>query len=254
MDERPVKLWARGIRHTYRGTQPIEALRGIDLEVYENEFLVLIGPSGCGKTTLLQIVAGFIAPTEGEVISDGRRVRQPGPDRGYVFQEDAVFPWMTVTENVEFGLVAKGMPPAERMQVTDRLIRLVGLHGFEDALPKELSGGMLKRVDLARAYAIDPAVLLMDEPFGPLDTQTRALMQNELCTIWERARKTVIFVTHDIDEAIFLADRIVVLTPRPGAIRTIIRVDLPRPRESRLRLTEAFLAIKRTAWEAIGFT
>ena len=253
MAERPVKLQARGIGHTYRATQTVEALRGINLDVFENEFLMLIGPSGCGKTTLLQIIAGFIVPTQGEVLADGRRVTQPGPDRGYVFQEDAVFPWMTVRANIEFGLVAKGVPAPERRRVTDHLIRLVGLQGFEEALPKELSGGMLKRVDLARAYAVDPAALLMDEPFGPLDAQTRALMQNELCTIWERAKKTVIFVTHDIDEALFLADRIVVLTPRPGTVKTIIPVDLPRPRQAALRLTESFLALKRTAWKAIGF-
>ncbi len=250
---RAVKLRARGLGHTYRGERPVRALDGVDLDVFENEFLVLVGPSGCGKTTFLQIAAGFVRPTEGVVEADGRVVRGPGPDRGYVFQEDAVFPWMTVRDNVEFGLVAKGLPAGERRRAAERFIRLVGLEGFEDALPKELSGGMLKRVDLARAYAVDPAVLLMDEPFGPLDAQTRAVMQDELCKIWERARKTVVFVTHDIEEAIFLGDRVVVFTARPGRIGTIIEVDLPRPRRTVAKLSEAFVELKRRAWEAIGF-
>lgn len=248
-----VKLRARGLGHTYRGERPVRALDGVELDVLENEFLVLIGPSGCGKTTFLQIAAGFVAPTEGTIEADGRVVRAPGPDRGYVFQEDAVFPWMTVRDNVEFGLVAKSLPSGERRRLGEHFIRLVGLEGFEDALPKELSGGMLKRVDLARAYAVDPAVLLMDEPFGPLDAQTRAVMQDELCTIWERAKKTVVFVTHDIEEAIFLGDRVVVFTPRPGRIHTIIEVGLPRPRRTAARLSEAFVALKRQAWEAVGF-
>jgi sulfonate transport system ATP-binding protein len=251
--ERPVKLRARGLGHTYAGRTVTRALDGIDLDVLENEFLALVGPSGCGKTTFLQIVAGFVAPTEGHVECDGRTVTAPGPDRGYVFQEDAVFPWMTVRRNVEFGLDAKGLPPAERRRIAEHFIRLVGLDGFQDALPKELSGGMLKRVDLARAYAIDPAVLLMDEPFGPLDAQTRAAMQEELERIWEQARKTVIFVTHDIEEAVFLADRIVAFSSRPGRVQTLIEVDLRRPRRSEVKLTEAFVALKRRAWQAVGF-
>ncbi len=253
MGERAVKLRARGIGHTYLVQKPIRALEKIDLDVFDNEFLVLIGPSGCGKTTFLQLAAGFLTPTEGTIECEGRRVSQPGPDRGYVFQEDAVFPWMTVRENVEFGLLAKGLPAAERRRITDYFVRLVGLEGFEDALPKELSGGMLKRVDLARAYAIDPTVLLMDEPFGPLDAQTRAVMQNELCKIWEQAKKTVVFVTHDIEEAIFLADRIVAFTPRPGRIRAILDVDLPRPRQPKVKLTEPFVELKRRVWKEIGF-
>jgi NitT/TauT family transport system ATP-binding protein len=250
---RAVKLRARGLGHAYAGERPVRALDGIDLEVLENEFLVLVGPSGCGKTTFLQIAAGFLRPTEGTIEADGRPVQGPGPDRGYVFQEDAVFPWMRVRDNVEFGLVAKGLPAAERRRRADHFIRLVGLEGFEDAFPKELSGGMLKRVDLARAYAVDPSVLLMDEPFGPLDAHTRAAMQDELGKIWEQARKTAVFVTHDIEEAIFLGDRVVVFTPRPGRIRTIIEVDLPRPRRAAAKLTEAFLGLKRRAWEAVGF-
>ncbi len=248
-----VKLRARGIGHTYSGQKQITALEGIDLDVFENEFLVLIGSSGCGKTTFLQVVAGFLAPTEGRIETDGRVIQHPGPDRGYVFQEDAVFPWMTVRENVEFGLVAKGTPPGARRRIAEHFIKLVGLEGFEDALPKVLSGGMLKRVDLARAYAVDPTVLLMDEPFGPLDAQTRAAMQYELSKIWEQAKKTVIFVTHDIEEAIFLGDRVVVLTPRPGRIKTIIEVTLPRPRGPAVKLTEAFVELKRRAWKEIGF-
>ncbi len=253
MAARAVKLRARGLGHTYHGRTTVRALEGIDLDVYENEFLVLIGPSGCGKTTFLQMAAGFLRPTEGTLEADGRPVGPPGPDRGYVFQEDAVFPWLTVRQNVEFGLEARGLPPAERRRIADRFIRLVGLEGFEDALPRELSGGMLKRVDLARAYAVDPEVLLMDEPFGPLDAQTRALMQDELAKIWEQARKTVIFVTHDLEEAIFLADRVVVFTARPGRIRAVIPVDLPRPRRAAVKLTEAFLALRRRAAAELGF-
>ncbi len=247
------KLRAHGVGHTYGGQRRLKALGGIDLDVRENEFVVLIGPSGCGKTTFLQIVAGFLVPTEGRIEANGRVVTRPGPDRGYVFQEDAVFPWMTVRENVEFGLEAKGMPRSERRRISDHFIQLVGLTGFEQALPKELSGGMLKRVDLARAYAVDPAVLLMDEPFGPLDAQTRTVMQHELEKIWEQARKTVLFVTHDIEEAIFLADRVVVLTPRPGRIKAVIDVTLPRPRVPAVKLTEAFVEFKRRAWEDLGF-
>jgi NitT/TauT family transport system ATP-binding protein len=247
-----VKLAARGVGYAYAGPRPVRALEGIDLEVRDNEFVVLVGPSGCGKTTLLHLVAGFLRPTEGAIECAGRPVAGPGPDRGYVFQEDAVFPWMTVRQNVEFGLLARGAPAAERTRVVRHFVDLVGLQGFEEALPRELSGGMLKRVDIARAYAIDPAVLLMDEPFGPLDAQTRAAMQDALGRIWEQARKTVLFVTHDIDEAIYLADRVVVFTPRPGRVAAVIDVDLPRPRRPDVRLGEAFLALRRRAWQALG--
>jgi len=249
-----VKLSAKGVTHIYTGKRNVKALDNVTIDIYENEFVTMIGPSGCGKSTFLQIVAGFIRPTEGRILCDGKEVLGPGPDRGFVFQEDAVFPWMSVRDNVEFGLLAKKVPPEERKKISDRYIRLVGLEGFEDSLPKELSGGMLKRVDLARSYAIDPAVLLMDEPFGPLDAQTRFNMQEELAQIWYKAKKTVLFVTHDIDEAIYLADRIIILTPRPGTIRAIVKVDLPHPRERIMKLSDKFLELRREVWKLMGLS
>lgn len=248
-----VKLKAEGISHVYTGERTVEAIKNINLDVCENELVTIVGPSGSGKTTFLGIIAGFIKPTEGKIFCDGKEVTRPGPDRGYVFQEDAVFPWMSVRDNIEFGLVAKGMPKEERRRISANLIKLVGLSGFEDALPKELSGGMLKRVDLARTYAIDPAVMLMDEPFGPLDAQTRAIMQDELNRIWYEAKKTVIFVTHDVEEAIYIGDRVIVFTPRPGTVKSVIPVDLPRPRNRKVRLTRRFIELKRKAWGEIGF-
>jgi len=252
---RKVKLRAEGITHMYKGEggREIKALEDVTLDIYENEFVTIIGPSGCGKTTFLNILAGFIKPTQGKVFCEGKEVTGPAPDRGFVFQEDAVFPWMTVRDNIEFGLIAKGIPKEERRRISNKFIKLVGLTGFENAWPKELSGGMLKRVDIARTYAVDPAIMLMDEPFGPLDAQTRSIMQEELARIWFEARKTVIFVTHDIDEAIFLADRVVIFTPRPGRIKTILEVNLPRPRVKKIILSKEFLKLKEKVLLELGF-
>jgi len=219
-----------------------EALNDLNLDVCQGEFLCVIGPTGCGKTTLLRIVAGLESPTKGEVLLNGRRVTKPSADRGLVFQEFALFPWRTTWKNIEFGLEIKGLPPEKRHEIVERYIKLVGLLGFENALPRELSSGMKQRVAIARALANDPDVLLMDEPFGSLDAQTRNIMQRELLIIWEQTKKTVVFVTHSVDEAVYLADRIVVLTARPGTVKRIVEVNLPRPRD---RTGEEFYAVRR---------
>jgi ABC-type nitrate/sulfonate/bicarbonate transport system ATPase subunit len=222
----------------------------MNLKVYDNEFVALLGPVGCGKTTLLRIFAGFLRPTEGSVRCDGAEVDGPNPRRGYVFQEAAIFPWMTVRENIEFGLLAKGLELPARRAVSQQMIGLIGLSGFEAALPKELSAGMSKMVEVARVLATDPSILLLDEPFGSLDAQTRARMQDELARLWEQRRKTVLFVTHDSEEALYLADRIVVLSPRPAHLKTEFPVELPRPRSVETRFTANFSALKRRLWEA----
>jgi NitT/TauT family transport system ATP-binding protein len=209
----------------------VHAVRDFDLDIAEGEFVCVVGPSGCGKTTLLRCIAGLEEPTRGEVRIRGNRLTGPGAERGYVFQSFALFPWRSVRRNIEFGLEIKGIDKGERHRISDEYIELVGLQGFEDNFPRELSGGMQQRVGLARALANDPEVLLMDEPFGSLDAQTRNLMQAEVLKIWNRTHKTIIFVTHSVDESIFLADRVVVLTARPADMKAIFPVDLPRPRD-----------------------
>ena len=208
----------------------VEALRNINLNVPDREFVCFIGPSGCGKTTLLRIIAGLDQPTSGEVLLDGRVIRSPDPRQGMVFQEYSLFPWRTIIRNITFGLEIKGVPKDERYEIARKYLRMVGLQEFERSYPYELSGGMRQRVAIARALANDPEVLLMDEPFGSVDAQTRNVLQGELLRIWGEARKTVLFITHSIDEAVYLADRVVVLTARPGQIREIVSVDLDRPR------------------------
>jgi NitT/TauT family transport system ATP-binding protein len=208
----------------------VRALEKISLTVPDGQFACIVGPSGCGKSTLLSIAAGLVTPTEGEVLVDSKPADSPGADRGMVFQSYSLYPWLSVRRNIEFGLEIKGTPKSERTRQSSELIRLMKLDGFADAYPKALSGGMKQRVAIARALANDPEVLLMDEPFGALDALTRQIMQEMLTEIWHRYRKTVLFVTHDIDEAIFLGDVIYVMTNRPGRIRTTLSVDLPRPR------------------------
>jgi NitT/TauT family transport system ATP-binding protein/sulfonate transport system ATP-binding protein len=208
----------------------VRALEKISLTVPDGQFACIVGPSGCGKSTLLNVAAGLVTPTEGEVLVDGKPADSPGPDRGMVFQSYSLYPWLSVQRNIEFGLEVKGTPKPERRRQSSELIRLMKLDGFADAYPKALSGGMKQRVAIARAIANDPEVLLMDEPFGALDALTRQIMQEMLTEIWQRYRKTVLFVTHDIDEAIFLGDVIYVMTNRPGRIRTTLKIDLPRPR------------------------
>jgi NitT/TauT family transport system ATP-binding protein len=248
----PVRLEAVEVGYTYPGSTPTRALENLSLAVRDNEFLAVLGPVGCGKTTLLRILAGFLRPTAGSVRRDGAAVEGTSPHIGYVFQEDAVFPWMTVRDNVEFGLVARGVDPAVRRATSDELIGLIGLSAFVSAYPKELSAGMSKMVEVARVLAVDPSILLLDEPFGALDAQTRARMQDELARLWERRRKTVVFVTHDAEEAIYLADRIVVLSSRPGRVRADFPVDIPRPRTQEARFSADFSSIKRRVWEALG--
>ena len=211
--------------------EEIVALDGIDLDIGDDEFLTVLGPSGCGKTTLLNIIAGFDHPTNGDVRLDGEAILKPGPDRGVVFQEYALFPWLSVEQNVEFGLRERRVPkPQRRSRVRDQ-IASVGLSGFERRYPQELSGGMRQRVAIARALVNDPKILLLDEPFAALDAQTRTLMQQELLRVWSAARRTAIFITHNIEEAILLGDRVVVMTARPGRIKEIVAVNLPRPRD-----------------------
>jgi len=209
------------------------AIDELNLEIPEGEFTVIVGPSGCGKSTFLYLVAGFEKPSGGQILLDGKAISRPGPDRGFVFQEFALFPWRTVLGNITFGLEIQGVPKREAKRIAKNYIDIVGLKGFENAYPYSLSGGMKQRVGLARALAYEPEVLLMDEPFGSLDAQTRKLMQEELTRIWEATKKTVIFVTHSVIEAVYLADRIYVMTARPGKVKGMIEVDLSRPRDFR---------------------
>jgi NitT/TauT family transport system ATP-binding protein len=207
------------------------ALVDINLRIEEGEFVCLLGPSGCGKSTLLKIIAGLIPASSGRIAINGKAVSGPGPERAVVFQDYALFPWMTVRDNVEFGLEARRLPAAERREVSSRLLKVVGLSDFAERFPHQLSGGMKQRVSIARALAVDPSLLLMDEPFGALDAQTRHLLQDELLRIWRQYRKTVVFVTHSIEEAIYLSDRIVVMTARPGRVKQIVMIPEARPRE-----------------------
>jgi len=206
------------------------ALKEINLDIEENEFICFVGPSGCGKTTLLRIIAGLEEPSSGGVYLNSEQIKGPGPERGMVFQEYSLFPWRTVMDNVAFGPELMGMPKQERYDRAKQYIKMVGLERFESRYPHELSGGMKQRVAIARALVNNPRALLMDEPFGALDAQTRNIMQSELLKIWEEEKKTVVFVTHSVDEAIYLADRIVIMSARPGRIKDVIEVDLPRPR------------------------
>ncbi|HZZ83830.1 MAG TPA: ABC transporter ATP-binding protein [Anaeromyxobacteraceae bacterium] len=222
----------RGARQVFRaGGRELVALDGIDLEIQEGELVCLLGPSGCGKSTLLNAIAGFLPPTDGSVEAGGRPVVGPGPDRAMVFQEYALFPWMTVERNVAFGLELKGEPRAEIARKVDAWLSKLSLQDFRDRFPKDLSGGMRQRVAIARALAIDSPMLLMDEPFGALDALTRRNLQDELLRIWSELRKTVVFVTHGIEESIYLADRVVVMTYRPGTVKRIVPITLPRPRD-----------------------
>ena len=229
----------------------VVAVRDLSFTVAPGEFVCLLGTSGCGKSTILNVLAGFIGPRAGKVLLDGNPIDSPGPDRGMVFQRHALFPWRTVRRNVEFGLKMKGMLRGERQRAAQGYIDLVGLTGFEERYPAELSGGMEQRVGLARTLAIDPRVLLMDEPFGSLDAQTRMMMQELLLRIWDESHKTVVFVTHDVEEAVLLADRIVVLTARPARVKEEIEVGLQRPRDYEVLTTQAFVSLKQRALELI---
>jgi NitT/TauT family transport system ATP-binding protein len=230
---------------------PVRALEGVSLDVGEDEFVALVGPSGCGKSTLLYLVGGFLPLREGRILMDGGAVNGPGPDRGIVFQHFALFPWKTVRQNVLYGLEKQDVEPARRREVAQRFIDMVKLSGFEDVYPSQLSGGMKQRVAIARTLAIDPAVLLMDEPFGALDAQTRSLLQEELLSIWGRTRKTVLFVTHDVREAVYLADRVVVMTARPGRVKAVLETRFTRPRGADLARSPEFVERSEEVWALV---
>jgi NitT/TauT family transport system ATP-binding protein len=234
-----------------KNREPVTALKNFALEVDRGEFVSIVGPSGCGKSTFLNIVLGLVRPESGEIQLNGKTISGPGQERAMVFQEFGLLPWRTVQSNVELGLELKGIPAADRSSRATELIKLVGLNGFERHYPHELSGGMKQRVGLARALATEPDVLLMDEPFAALDAQTRDLMQTELLQIWERTRKTVLFVTHSIEEAAYLSDRVVMMTARPGTNKSVLQIKLPRPRDYEMRLTPEFNEIKSKIWETL---
>ncbi len=245
-------LEARNLTKTYESRDgAVTALQDVSLKVTDSEFVSILGPSGCGKSTLLRILDGLTAPERGEVLMDGKRVERPTQERGFVFQSFNLFPWRTVRGNIEFGMELKGVPKAERRSASARLIGLVGLNGFEGKYPHELSGGMQQRVGIARALAIDPAVLLMDEPFGSLDAQTREDMQDELLRIWAGSRKTVLFVTHSIEEAIYLSDRVIIMTPRPGRILAVFDIPFERPRSEAHRTRPEFAVLRREIYSRL---
>lgn len=231
--------------------RPVRALQDFDIDVQEGEFLSILGPSGCGKSTFLNILLGLVKPDSGDLSLHGKKIAGPGPDRAMVFQEFGLLPWRTVQHNVGLGLELKGVGRERRQPVVQRFIEMVGLAGFEGHFPHELSGGMKQRVGLARALATDPDVLLMDEPFAALDAQTRDVMQMELLRIWREARKTVLFVTHQIDEAIYLSDRVMVMTKRPGRAKKIFPIALPRPRDYEMRVSPAFNDLKLEIWNEL---
>jgi NitT/TauT family transport system ATP-binding protein len=226
-------------------------LRSINLEIRAGEFVCIVGASGCGKTTFIRILDGLTVPTTGRVLSDRGAVTAPGPDRGFVFQQDSLLPWRTVLDNVLFGLEVQGRPRAECVSIARELIALVGLSGREKTYPHELSGGMRQRVNLARALAIDPEVLLMDEPFAALDAQTREVMQRELLRIWGKKRKTVVFITHQIDEAVYLADRVLAFGARPGRVKEEFMIPFERPRDLGIKRAPEFLAFTQRIWDLI---
>jgi len=234
-----------------KNRNPVTALSNFSFEIDRGEFVSIVGPSGCGKSTFLNMLLGLLRPDSGQLQMDGRTITGPGQERAMVFQEFGLLPWRTVTANVELGLELKGIAAAKRTERAMELIQLVGLEGFERHYPHELSGGMKQRVGLARALATEPEVLLMDEPFAALDAQTRDLMQSELLQIWERTRKTVLFVTHSIEEAAYLSDRVIVMTARPGRTKETLKIQLPRPRDYEMRLTPEFNEIKLRIWDVL---
>ncbi len=245
-------LTVRGVERRFESSNGSTlALQATDLDVAENDFVTILGPSGCGKSTLLRIVAGLDHPTAGEVRLDGRPVRGPGADRGMVFQSYTLFPWLSVLDNVCFGLRERGLPRAQQVEIAQGFIAKVGLNGFEHHYPKQLSGGMQQRTALARALANGPRMLLMDEPFGALDHQTRELMQELLLGIWEAEAKTVLFVTHDIDEAVFIGSRVVLMSARPGRIKLERAVPLPHPRHYSVKTAPEFSSMKAELTEAV---
>lgn len=248
-ETRNLKVKIDQIRKTFDSRNgEVVALNGIDLDIYENEFVTVVGPSGCGKSTLLNIIAGLEKPTSGVVSCDGKEITGTGTERGVVFQQYALFPWLTVKGNVEFGLKLQGIKGEDADEVARKYIKLVDLQDFVNHYPKELSGGMKQRVAIARAYAANPSVLLMDEPFGALDAQTRTQLQEELLHTWEREQKTCFFITHDVEEAILLGGKVVIMSARPGRIKEVVDINIPYPRNQETRMTEEFLRMKNYIW------
>lgn len=247
-----IKVRIEDVKKTYQTRNgEVTALNGMNLDIMDNEFITVVGPSGCGKSTILNIMAGLLEPTSGRVICNGIEVHGTGPDRGVVFQQYALFPWLTVKKNVLFPLKMKGIKGKEAEEIAMKYIGMVDLEKFCNHYPKELSGGMKQRVAIARAYAANPEILLMDEPFGALDAQTRTQLQQELLETWEKERKTCFFITHDVDEALILGQRVVIMSARPGRIKDIINVDIPYPRDQATKMSPRFLELKNNIWSQV---
>jgi NitT/TauT family transport system ATP-binding protein len=234
-----------------RGKPSVEALRAINISVNEGEFVSIVGASGSGKSTLLRIIDGLLEPSGGAVYVDNTRVLRPGRDRAMVFQQDSLLPWKTVSENVAYGLTLAKKPWTEASKIAEHFIAMTGLAGFESHYPHQLSGGMRQRVNVARALAVDPRILLLDEPFAALDAQTREIMQTELLSIWSKSRKTVLLITHQIDEAVFLSDRVIIFSARPGSVREEVLIKLPRPRDLEMKRTPVFVGLVDRIWKLI---
>src|SRR5690625_2945716 len=251
-EERSIKVKIDNVEKVFPSRNgEVVALNGINLDILENEFVTVVGPSGCGKSTLLNIIAGLTEPSAGKVYCDDQEIRGTGTERDVVFQQYALFPWLTVKGNVEFGLKIKGIKGTEAEEIAMKYIRMVDLEDFVHHYPKELSGGMKQRVAIARAYAVNPSVLLMDEPFGALDAQTRTQLQEELLQTWEEERKTCFFITHDVDEAIILGQKVVIMSARPGRINEIVDINIPYPRTQETKMLPEFLEVKNYIWSKV---
>ena len=250
--DRPVRVRIDNVVKKFNGRNgEMVALNGVSLDIHDNEFICVVGPSGCGKSTLLNIIAGLLEPTEGKVYCDDKEVTGTGTERGVVFQQYALFPWLTVRKNVMFALEMRGIKKKEAKDKAMEYLEMVDLAKFADSYPKELSGGMKQRVAIARAYAAEPEVLLMDEPFGALDAQTRTQLQTELLETWEKHNKTCFFITHDVDEAIILAQRVIIMSARPGRIKEIVDINIPYPRTQETKMTQEFIELKNHIWSQV---
>ena len=251
-EERSVKVRIDNVKRIFNTRNgEMVALNGVSLDIMENEFICVVGPSGCGKSTLLNIIAGLLEPSSGKVYCDGKEVVGTGTERGVVFQQYALFPWMTVKKNVMFALEMRGIKGAEAEKEAMKYLEMVDLAKFADHYPKELSGGMKQRVAIARAYAADPEVLLMDEPFGALDAQTRTQLQSELLDTWQKKKKTCFFITHDVDEAIILGQKCIIMSARPGRIKEIVDINIPYPRTQETKMTPEFMELKNQIWSQV---
>src|SRR5699024_1536832 len=251
-DQKLIKIHIDNVVKTFDSRNgEVTALNGIDLNIYENEFITVVGPSGCGKSTLLNIIAGLETPTSGKAYCDEKEITGTGTERGVVFQEYALFPWLTVIGNVQFGLKLQGIKGSKAKEIAKKYIRLVDLEDFIDHYPKELSGGMKQRVAIARAYAANPSVLLMDEPFGALDAQTRTQLKEELLKTWDNDKKTCVLITHDVEEAILLGQKVIIMSARPGRIKEVVDVHIPYPRNQETRMEDEFLKVKNYIWKQV---